>query len=102
MSALRNVPGRTDGPSDTDAVPDTFSKWAVIWKRQASAQRPEELESKAQKTPADYPMQNKIFPESSKSMLEMGIPIRCIPWDTAKAQATYNESTVVLDMQSKL
>lgn len=47
-------------------------------------------------------MQNKTFPGSSKSMLEMGIPIRCIPWDTAKAQATYNESTVVLDMQSKL
>lgn len=47
-------------------------------------------------------MQNKIFPGSSKSMLEMGIPIRCIPWDTAKAQAIYNESTVVLDMQSKL
>lgn len=42
------------------------------------------------------------FPGIQQSMLEMGIPTRCIPWDTAKAQATYNESTVVLDMQSKL
>lgn len=32
-------------------------------------------------------------------MLEMEIPTPCIPWDTAKAQATNNEGTVVLDMQ---
>lgn len=32
----------------------------------------------------------------------MGILTRSIPWDTAKAQATNNEGTIVLDMQSKL